>query len=148
MHTMPRLIVTPAARNHQKHSRFIFQVSLLFSTYQSVTIDTTNDEVAVTAAARNGCGTAAMPNLRTTCVAPASAEAAIGYQRKTAEPASFIEPLRQDNSVTPAMIIKVAAIIGKVISSPRKIIAMIALNNGVVARIGSVMATPRASIPL
>ena len=89
-----------------------------------------------------------MPNLRTTWVAPARAEAAIGYQRKTAEPASFIEPLRQDNKVMPAMIIKVATTIGKVICSPRKIIAIIALNNGVVARIGSVIATPSASMPL
>src|SRR6266404_2478816 len=148
MQVMPRLIVTPPARNHQKHWRFIFQVSWLFSTYQSVKIDTTNDEDAVTAAARNGCGTAAMPNLRTTCVAPASAEAAIGYQRKTAEPASFIEPLRQDNNVMPAMIIIVATMIGNVIFSPRNIIAMAALNSGVVARIGSVIATPSASMPL
>ena len=145
---MPRLMVTPAARNHQKHCRFIFHVSWLFSTYQSVKTDTTKDDVAVTAAARNGCGTAAMPNLRTTCVAPASADAAIGYQRKTAEPPSFIEPLRQDNKMIPAMIIKVATTIGNVIFSPRKIIAMMALNSGVVARIGSVIATPSASIPL
>ena len=55
-----------------------------------------------------------MPNLRTTCVAPASADAAIGYQRKTAEPPSFIEPLRQDNKMIPAMIIKVATTIGNV----------------------------------
>ncbi len=81
-------------------------------------------------------------------MAPASAEAAIGYQRKTAEPASFIEPLRQDNNVMPAMIIKVATMIGNVIFSPRNIIAMAALNSGVVARIGSVIATPRASMPL
>jgi hypothetical protein len=39
----------------------------------------------------------------------------------------------------PAMIINVAAIIGRVISSPRKMIAIIALNSGVVARIGSVV---------
>src|SRR5437870_569856 len=148
MQVMPRLIVTPPARNHQKHWRFIFQVSWLFSTYQSVTIDIINDEVAVTAAARNGCGTAAKPNLRTTWVAPASAEAAIGYQRKTAEPASFIEPLRQDKRVIPAMIIKVATTIGNVIFSPRNRIAMAALKRGVLARIGSVIATPSASIPL
>src|ERR1051325_6546804 len=98
MQVMPRLMVTPAARNHHKQCRFIFQGSWGFSTYQSVKIETTNDEDAVTAAPRTGCGTAAMPNLRTTCVAPASAEAAIGYQRNTAEPASFIEPLRQDKS--------------------------------------------------
>src|SRR5678815_326362 len=121
MQVIPRLIVIPAARNHQKHCRFIFHVSWLFSTYQSVRMDTTNDDVAVTAAARNGCGTAAMPNLRTTWVAPASAEAAIGYQRKTAEPASLIAPLRQDSSVIPTMIITVATMIGKVIFSPRKI---------------------------
>src|SRR5437762_6433624 len=145
---MPRLMVTPAARNHQKHCRFIFQISWLFSTCQSVKTDTTKDDVAVTAAARNGCGTAAMPNLRTTWVAPASAEAAIGYQRKTTEPASFIDPLRQDNNVMPAMIIKVATMIGKVIFSPRNMIAIAALNNGVVARIGSVIATPSASMPL
>src|SRR5215510_13610853 len=99
MHTMPKLMVIPAARNHQKHCRFIFQVSLLLSTYHRVSIDTTNEEVAVTAAATRGWGTAARPTLRTTCVAPASADAAIGYQRKTAEPASFIEPLRHDSSV-------------------------------------------------
>src|SRR5260370_12104144 len=144
---MPRLIVIPAARNHQKHCRFIFQVSWLFSTYQSVKIDTMKDDVAVTAAARNGWGTAAIPNLRTTCVAPASADAAIGYQRKTAEPASFIEPPRQDNNVIPAMIIKVATMIGNVIFSPRNIIAMAALNSGVVAPIRSVIATPRPAIP-
>src|SRR6185503_11229311 len=126
MQTMPMLMVTPAERNHQQHWRFIFQVSRLFSTYQSVRIDTTNDDVAVTAAARNGCGTAAMPNLRTTWVAPARADAAIGYQRKTAEPASFIEPLRQDNNVMPAIIIIVATMIGNVIFSPRKMIAMAA----------------------
>src|SRR6185503_4513591 len=145
MQVMPRLMVTPAARNHQKHCRFIFQVSRLFSTYQSVRIDTTKDDVAVTAAARNGCGTAAIPNLRTTCVAPASADAAMGYQRNTAEPASFIEP-RQDSNVIPAMIIKVAIMIGRVILSPRKTIAMAALKSGVAARIGSVIATPSASI--
>ena len=89
MQVIARLTVTPAAMNQPKHSRFIFQVSLDFSTYQSVRIETTNDEVAVTAAARNGCGIAARPNLRTTCDAPASAEAAIGYQRKTAEPLSL-----------------------------------------------------------
>src|SRR6185503_1819282 len=148
MQTMPMLMVTPAERNHQQHWRFIFQVSRLFSTYQSVKIDTTNDDVAVTAAARNGCGTAAIPNLRTTWVAPASAEAAIGYQRKTAEPASLTEPLRHDSSVIPAMIINVATMIGKVIFSPRKMIAIAALKSGVVARIGSVIATPSASIPL
>src|SRR6516165_944867 len=148
MQVIPRLMVTPAARNHQKHCRFIFQVSWLFSTYQSVRIETANEDVAVTAAARNGCGTAAIPNLRTTCVAPASAEAAIGYQRKTADPASLIEPLRQDSNVIPAMIIDVATMIGNVIFSPRKIIAMAALKSGVVARIGSVIATPSASMPL
>src|ERR1041384_80863 len=148
MHVMPRLMVTPASRNQPKHCRFIFQVSWLFSTYQRVRIETTNDDVAVTAAARNGCGTAAMPNLRTTWVAPASADAAIGYQRKTADPASFIEPLRQDSNVIPAMIIKVATMIGRVIFSPRNIIAMAALKSGVVARMGSVIATPSASMPL
>src|SRR5688572_4592528 len=108
----------------------------------------TKEDDAVTAAARNGCGTAAMPNLRTTCVAPASAEAAIGYQRYTAEPVSFIEPLRQDSRVIPAIIIKVAVTIPAVTCSPRKMIAIIALKRGVVARIGSVIATPRASMPL
>src|ERR1044071_615024 len=148
MQVMPRLMVTPAARNHQRHWRFIFQVSWVFSTYQSVRIEITKDDDAVTAAARKGCGTAAMPNLRTTWVAPASAEAAIGYQRYTAEPASFMEPLRQDKRVMPAMIIRVATMIGKVIFSPRNIIAMAALNSGVVARIGPAIATPRASMPL
>src|SRR5438309_2705324 len=117
---MPRLMVTPAARNHQKHCWFIFHVSWLFSTYQSVKTDTTKDEVAVTAAARNGCGTAARPNLRTTCVAPARADAAMGYHRNTADPTSFIEPRRQDNRVMPTMIIKVAKTMRKVIFSPRK----------------------------
>src|SRR5918994_3670491 len=148
MHTMPKLMVMPAARNHQKHCRFIFQVSWLFSTYQSVKSETMKEEVAVTAAARKGWGTAAKPNLRTPWEAPASAEAPMGYQRKMAEPASLTEPLRQDNKVTPAIIIKVAITIGKVICSPRKIIAIIALNSGVVARIGSVIATPSASMPL
>src|SRR5436853_578557 len=148
MHTMPKLTVMPAARNHQKHSRFICQVSWLFSTYQRVNIDTTKDEVAVTAAARNGCGTAARPNLRTTCVAPARADAAMGYHRNTADPTSFIEPRRQDNRVMPAMIIKVAKTMGKVIFSPRKMIAIMALNSGVVARMGSVIATPSVSMPL
>src|ERR1041385_4574352 len=148
MHTIARLTVMPAAMNQPKHSRFIFHVSLDFSTYQSGRIETTNDEVAVTAAARNGCGTAARPNLRTTCDAPASADAAIGYQRKTAEPVSFIEPLRHESSVMPAMIMKVATTIGSVIFSPRKAIAIAALKSGVVARIGSVIATPSASMPL
>src|SRR5437867_13329905 len=102
---MPRLMVTPAARNHQKHCRFIFHVSWLFSTYQSVKTDTTKDDVTVTAAARNGCGTAAMPNLRTTRVAPPRADAAIGYQRKTAEPPSCIARLCLDTKTIPAMII-------------------------------------------
>src|SRR5207344_3171722 len=145
---MPKLTVMPAARNHQKHWRFIFQVTSVFSTYHITTIDTTSDELAVTAAARNGWGTAAMPNLRTTWEAPASAEAAMGYQRKTAEPASFIAPWRHDKSVMPAMIINVPRTIGKVISSPRKIIAIAALNSGVLARIGSVIATPKESMPL
>jgi hypothetical protein len=48
----------------------------------------------------------------------------------------------------PPMIMKVATMIGKVISSPRKTIAMAALNSGVLARIGSVIATPKASMPL
>src|SRR5574342_550387 len=148
MQAMLKLIVTPAARNHQKHRRFIFQVASLFSAYHRVSSDTTSDDVAVTAAARNGCGTAAKPNLRTTCDAPASAEAAIGYQRKTAEPASSIEPLRQESSVMPAIIINVAATIGNVIVSPRNRIAIMALNSGVVARTGSVIATPSASMPL
>src|SRR3990170_501926 len=72
----------------------------------------------------------------------------IGYQRKTADPLSFIEFWRHDNKVMPAIIIKVATIIGSVIFSPRKMIAIVALNSGVVARIGSVIATPRASMPL
>src|SRR3990172_148785 len=72
----------------------------------------------------------------------------IGYHRNTADPASFIEPWRRDNKEMPAIIMKVAAIIGSVIFSPRKMIAIVALNSGVVARIGSVIATPRASMPL
>src|SRR3972149_9301443 len=103
---MLRLPVKPAATNQPKHFRFIFQVSWVFSTYHIVSTETTKDEVAVTAAARNGWGTAARPTLRTTCVAPASAEATIGYQRKTADPASFMEPWRHDNKVMPAIIMK------------------------------------------
>src|SRR5207245_11126070 len=102
---MPRLMVTPAARNHQKHCRFLFHVSWLFSTYQSVKTDTTKDDVAVTAAARNGCGTAGMPNLRTPFVAPASAEAALGSQSKTAEPPSLMLWLREVNQKISAVLI-------------------------------------------
>jgi hypothetical protein len=47
----------------------------------------------------------------------------------------------------PLMIMSVAMTIGKVISSPRKTIAMAALNSGVLARIGSVIATPKESMP-
>src|SRR5215203_3890394 len=108
MHVIAKLTVMPAARNHQKQCRFIFQVSWVFSMYHIVSTETKREEVAVTAAASNGCGTAARPNLRTTCEAPARAEATIGYQRKTAEPASFIAPCRHDKSVIPAMIMKVA----------------------------------------
>ena len=81
MHTMPRLMVTPAARNHQKHWRFIFQVSWLFSTYHSVKMDTTNDDVRGYGGGEERVRHRAMPNLRTTWVAPARADAAIGYQR-------------------------------------------------------------------
>jgi len=48
----------------------------------------------------------------------------------------------------PAMMSNVAITIPTVIFSPRKIIAIAALNTGVVARIGSVTATPSASMPL
>src|SRR5258706_2577945 len=139
---MARLTVTRASRTHQKLSGCISQFSWDFATYHSVRMEMTKDEVAVTAAARNGCGTAAIPTLRTICDAPASTEAAIGYQRKTAEPASFIAPLRHESRVMPVMIIRVAATIGGVIFSSRKIIASITLESGVVARVGSVAATP------